>query len=212
MNYARVYQQLIEFAQLRKHVVGYSELHHIKPRSLGGTNDASNLVELTAREHFIAHMLLAKVHGGTQWYAVLRLKGLKKQQVNSRLYSIARHAYAKHMQQTLKIRNPMHNAAVALKVAHTKRIKQQYVNPWATWNALHTTRMQDPDYAAALQQQRKNAQKQSALRRRINNCKTYSLLYALQEQNCSLKEIVKLAGIKYSTAYSVLRGKYAQMA
>tara|TARA_R110000868_G_scaffold399212_1_gene672885 strand:- start:761 stop:1393 length:633 start_codon:yes stop_codon:yes gene_type:complete len=38
----------------------YKEKHHILPRSLGGSNDKSNLVELTAREHFIVHMLLCK--------------------------------------------------------------------------------------------------------------------------------------------------------
>jgi hypothetical protein len=35
-------------------VVGdmYVEKHHIIPKSLGGSNDKSNLVKLTAKEHF----------------------------------------------------------------------------------------------------------------------------------------------------------------
>lgn len=37
---------------------GYKERHHIKPRCLGGTNDEENLIDLYAREHFIAHKLL----------------------------------------------------------------------------------------------------------------------------------------------------------
>lgn len=40
----------------------YYESHHILPRSLGGGNEKSNLVLLTAREHFIAHKLLVKVY------------------------------------------------------------------------------------------------------------------------------------------------------
>ena len=40
----------------------YYESHHILPRSLGGCNEKSNLVLLTAREHFIAHKLLVKVY------------------------------------------------------------------------------------------------------------------------------------------------------
>jgi hypothetical protein len=40
---------------------GYTETHHILPRSLGGSNDASNLVKLSAREHFICHLLLVKM-------------------------------------------------------------------------------------------------------------------------------------------------------
>lgn len=36
----------------------YKERHHIKPKCLGGTNDEANLIDLYAREHFIAHQLL----------------------------------------------------------------------------------------------------------------------------------------------------------
>lgn len=38
----------------------YHERHHIKPKCMGGTNDEDNLVDLFAREHFIAHKLLAQ--------------------------------------------------------------------------------------------------------------------------------------------------------
>lgn len=37
---------------------GYKEVHHIIPKSCGGTNDKSNLIPLAAREHYIIHMLL----------------------------------------------------------------------------------------------------------------------------------------------------------
>lgn len=37
----------------------YHERHHILPKCLGGTNDIDNLIDLFAREHFIAHKLLA---------------------------------------------------------------------------------------------------------------------------------------------------------
>lgn len=38
----------------------YYESHHIIPKSMGGNNSKSNLVRLTAREHFICHLLLVK--------------------------------------------------------------------------------------------------------------------------------------------------------
>lgn len=38
----------------------YHEQHHIKPRCMGGNDDKDNLIDLYAREHFIAHKLLAK--------------------------------------------------------------------------------------------------------------------------------------------------------
>lgn len=37
----------------------YHEKHHIMPRCLGGSDEESNLIDLFAREHFIAHKLLA---------------------------------------------------------------------------------------------------------------------------------------------------------
>ena len=38
----------------------YHERHHIVPRCMGGTNRKTNLIDLFAREHFIAHKLLAQ--------------------------------------------------------------------------------------------------------------------------------------------------------
>lgn len=42
----------------------YTERHHIIPKSLGGDNSPENLVKLTAREHFICHMLLVRMTAG----------------------------------------------------------------------------------------------------------------------------------------------------
>ncbi len=46
----------------------YTERHHIIPRSLGGSNLKNNLVALTPREHFIAHLLLTKMFDGDEKY------------------------------------------------------------------------------------------------------------------------------------------------
>ena len=37
----------------------YHETHHIVPKCLNGTDSECNLIDLFAREHFIAHKLLA---------------------------------------------------------------------------------------------------------------------------------------------------------
>jgi hypothetical protein len=42
----------------------YTEKHHILPKCLGGSNNENNLVRLTAKEHFIVHMLLCKFTEG----------------------------------------------------------------------------------------------------------------------------------------------------
>ena len=61
MNYQKIYNQIIERAQNRD-LKGYREKHHILPKCLGGSNDKENLVDLTAREHFLCHMLLCEMH------------------------------------------------------------------------------------------------------------------------------------------------------
>jgi hypothetical protein len=43
-------------------------IHHILPKYLGGTDDPSNLVELTVEEHAEAHRLLYKQHSNWQDY------------------------------------------------------------------------------------------------------------------------------------------------
>ena len=61
MNYENIHNQLIHKAKARV-LEGYKELHHIVPKCMGGGNEDSNLVYLTAREHFIIHLLLVKMH------------------------------------------------------------------------------------------------------------------------------------------------------
>jgi hypothetical protein len=61
MNYQRIYNQIIERAKTRQ-LDCYKEKHHIIPKCMGGSNDKSNLVELTAREHFLCHRILCKIH------------------------------------------------------------------------------------------------------------------------------------------------------
>lgn len=51
--------------------------HHIIPRHMGGTDDPSNLVELTVEEHAEAHRLLYEEHGKQEDYLAWRsLSGL----------------------------------------------------------------------------------------------------------------------------------------
>lgn len=64
MNYRYVYECLVKKALNRTHINGYTEHHHIVPKCVGGTDDASNIVVLTAREHFVAHLLLPKLYTG----------------------------------------------------------------------------------------------------------------------------------------------------
>lgn len=53
-------------------------VHHIIPKCDGGDNSKENRVKLTSREHFIAHVLLAKgTNSVKHWYTVRRMLGVK---------------------------------------------------------------------------------------------------------------------------------------
>ena len=59
MNYRKIYDTIIERAKTRT-LEGYSENHHIIPRCMGGSDLSENMARLTAREHYIVHLLLVK--------------------------------------------------------------------------------------------------------------------------------------------------------
>lgn len=49
----------------------YRERHHIIPRCMGGDNTSSNLVDLTAKEHYLVHRLLPKMTQGQNSYKLM---------------------------------------------------------------------------------------------------------------------------------------------
>lgn len=62
MNYQKIYNAIIEKAKGRLDLEEYFEKHHIIPKSLGGTDEETNLVKLTFREHYLCHRLLTKIY------------------------------------------------------------------------------------------------------------------------------------------------------
>ena len=67
MNYQQIYNKIIENAKnsevydKRFSIENYIEKHHILPKSFGGSDSHENLVNLTAREHYLCHALLMKI-------------------------------------------------------------------------------------------------------------------------------------------------------
>jgi len=71
VNYQKIYSDFIASRKAKGcDTSQYFENHHILPRSLGGLDDASNLIQLTPEDHYFAHLCLAKIYGGNQWAAV----------------------------------------------------------------------------------------------------------------------------------------------
>ena len=102
MEYMRIYDQLIEKRRREplSRADGYVERHHIVPRSEGGSDDETNLVNLTAREHYVAHLLLAKIYDDHKmWNAIWRMTtgwiGKNCHMFSSRTYARIRENFVK---------------------------------------------------------------------------------------------------------------------
>ena len=103
MNYSKNYDRLIKIHGSRDKPSGvYAECHHIIPRCLGGSDDKDNLVWLSPKAHYIAHLLLCGIydwkHHGLN-YALFMMGSLKKygKKQGSRMYSKARHKVSAHL-------------------------------------------------------------------------------------------------------------------
>lgn len=78
MDYKKIHDQIILMAKNRGAISGYFERHHVKPKSMGGNDAKSNIVKLTAREHYLVHWLLFKIYRTKEmcfaWYRMTHCK------------------------------------------------------------------------------------------------------------------------------------------
>jgi hypothetical protein len=122
MNYQKIYDSLVNYRLQNpaKLEFDYTENHHIIPRSLDKSleKDKSNIVNLSAREHFIAHALLVKIYKQNgdkdKWYrmmcafdAMSKLYGSirnpelrYKNKSNSKLYEIWKAELSKYIKES----------------------------------------------------------------------------------------------------------------
>lgn len=155
MNYERVYNEFIEhhkklnekllfnndnFKKIKynqrykvrvflSEYIGYTECHHVVPRSMGGSDEAVNLVYLSATNHIHAHILLGKIYGGKQWAAIQYIMGNHKKYKHIPTKSMIKNAAMAKVKYTQSIQgtnNPMFGkkaskeTIVKLKASHTK--------------------------------------------------------------------------------------------
>ena len=83
------FNRYIKFIESRKNRIlksNYFEYHHIIPKSLGGLDIDNNIIKLTNREHFIAHMILWKAFGGKMTQAFWLMNNRNIGSITSRQY------------------------------------------------------------------------------------------------------------------------------
>lgn len=98
MNYQAHYDRLIEkYGTWEKPKDVYTERHRKLPGYLGGKYVKGNAFYMSARAHYIAHILWAKItNHGSAWCAVKQI-GAELKRVNSRIYQSAKIIHSEHM-------------------------------------------------------------------------------------------------------------------
>ena len=114
-KYQKWYNSIVENAKPNKKKKGY-ERHHIIPKSLGGSNSVSNLVYITAREHFVCHWLLTKIYDGeAKSKMIYALNGMKRNgkctqryetPITSRVYEKLKKQFSEVHSASMKGREP----------------------------------------------------------------------------------------------------------
>lgn len=132
MNYEKIYRDLISSRKNRQILESeYYETHHIIPKALGGTNDASNLIKLTAREHFLAHWLLYRIHRtqATAFAFYIMAKGIKSNKSNSFIFSSIAYSEAKKAKRKyVQILNSKHKKGKQLSPKTKQKISSSLSN------------------------------------------------------------------------------------
>lgn len=140
-KYSKLYYKITSNAKQRI-TEGYTELHHIIPQSMGGSNDKENLVELTAREHFICHWLLIKMTEGKDRSKMLyALNGMKAEnryqqryhtKITARVYEKYRIEHAHNHSETMKGKPAWNKGRILEGVEleeHRERTRNRKIDP-----------------------------------------------------------------------------------
>ena len=172
MNYQKVYNNLIDSRKNRAKLEEYVERHHIVPYSMGGSSDCDNLIDLTPREHFIAHWLLYKIYKGTCYefkmaHAFKAMAMLKngKRYISSRGYKALKTAYNQARKGVnVTPRTPEYREKMSIIVKSRTRtdVHKQRVADANRRKSL------DPEFCKAISERQKG-KKHSAERKRKNS-------------------------------------------
>ncbi len=143
-NENKYYKWYINIIQnrLKNPIDGYTESHHILPKSLGGSDDVTNLVKLSSKEHFIVHQLLPRFISGRGHYKMIKAaqcmfmksKYTDVRYINSNLYAYIKPKIANATRQYMIKYSPFKNPIIHAKTMKTRELNG--TNVWLTNNPM----------------------------------------------------------------------------
>lgn len=142
MNYKCIYNKLIQKAKLENRTKKsdfYYEAHHIKPKSFGGEGNCRNtkhpnIVLLTPKEHYIAHLLLVAMYPNSSamhkaLWNMCNVKQDKRYKPSAKAYHKIRINYIKHTIGPLNhFYGKNHTLETKLKISKTSYGRKTFLN------------------------------------------------------------------------------------
>lgn len=141
-RYTRIYYSIINRAKEQNKIKSdIHQTHHIIPRSLGGTDDITNLVNLTYKEHRVCHCLLIKMQTNTNNQIKMRhaygffnkhskFNGPRYKKGKDNVFSTER--IIQLVKERMTINNPMKNPATQQKRLNSwkaNRANKEFIPP-----------------------------------------------------------------------------------
>lgn len=129
MDYSAIYNNLIQKRREQK-PKGYTENHHVLPKALGGSNEKENLVRLTGREHWIAHLLLNKIYNNSQTAYACHMMAMRCEErgipriKSSRMYEAIRKEHVKYASERGKQRVGLKNGSYGTRWISNRKLQQ----------------------------------------------------------------------------------------
>jgi hypothetical protein len=210
MNYKKIYDDIVQKRMIDPCDAEYTENHHVIPKSLGGSDDASNVVTLSAREHFLCHLLLTKIYaeGTPEWCKMIKAFAYmcwaqsdeQQRYVNSRFYQTLKTSFSKaqSIQQSGE-KNSQHNTMWIFneELKLSKKIDKNESIP-AGWQKGYV--LDWPKYFA--EKSKKNNQ-QKKHREKLDKLK--NIMYYYRDNEISMRELSKKFNVGHNVYVSFER-------
>lgn len=115
---------------------GYTENHHIIPKSFGGSNNKDNLIKLSARHHYIAHLLLAKATNNQKMIKALHMMVYSTKGDVQRGYKITSKIYAYVREKHSEVVSTYSKNTVVARQLYTDEIRRIPIKLFEKYNGV----------------------------------------------------------------------------
>jgi hypothetical protein len=204
-KYHQWYQNLV--AKAKNRVLSdtiYQEKHHIIPKSLGGSNLPNNLVSLTLREHYVAHLFLSKMYVGEakkkMLFALWRML-LQEKKRGSRVFEMYRKKYIeealKHQTITDEFRKKVSEGKKGKSPTKTKKVleknNRQKVTMLGSGNPMFNKKHSEETKRKISEKNKGKIQSKSSIEKRMSKIRGKKM-----KEGCHLGEKNPMFGKKHS--------------